>query len=120
MKQLGIDVGKNLMKDNCEAFMKLSVLMAKETEEGASTGFAEGKLKRIDSKDFNYFILTDGSNNEKSFIWLRQFTGSDKFTSNSSKYINSKLKIKWQEIEVYIPSAKNYYKIKEVVGIEVL
>ncbi|WP_262897344.1 hypothetical protein [Rufibacter psychrotolerans] len=40
--------------------------------------------------------------------------------AGSNKFVNSKVKVKWQEIEVYVPSAKNYYKIKEVVGIEVL
>jgi hypothetical protein len=77
-------------------------------------------LKRIDTKDFNYFVLTDNNNQEKSFIWLRQFPGSENFTASAAKFTNKKLKISWQEIEVYIPSAKNYYKIKEVTGVEVL
>jgi hypothetical protein len=123
MKRLGEEVGKNLFKENCKSFMNISMAMAKgndNTTASAQTGTTEGRLKRIDTKDFNYFVVTDASNNEKSFLWFRQFAGSDKFTANASAMINSKLKIKWQEIEVYIPSAKNYYKIKEVVGIEVL
>ncbi|WP_181304531.1 hypothetical protein [Rufibacter sp. XAAS-G3-1] len=120
MRQLGVDVGKNLMKDNCQGFIKLSIAMVKEPENGTLSGTQEGKLKRIDTKDFNYFVLADNSNQEKSFIWLRQFPGSEDFTANAAKFTGKKLKINWQEIEVYIPSAKNYYKIKEVTGIEVL
>ncbi|WP_210486549.1 hypothetical protein [Rufibacter aurantiacus] len=121
MRELGIGVGKNLIRENCQGYLKLSVIIAKGSEAGAAvTGTSEGRFKRIDTKEFNYFVLTDNTNNEKSFIWLRQFPGSENFTADVKKFTNNKLKIKWQEIEVYIPSAKNYYKIKEVVGIEVL
>jgi hypothetical protein len=120
MRKLGEEVGKNLFKDNCQPFIGLSMKMAQSTNSGVTTGATEGTLKRIDTKDFNYFVLTDNTNNEKSFIWLRQFPGSEGFMTDTKKFTNKKLKLTWQEIEVFIPSAKNYYKIKEVVGIEVL
>ncbi|WP_205501739.1 hypothetical protein [Rufibacter psychrotolerans] len=71
MKKVGEEVAKNLFKDNCQSFIALSVKMAKANEAGSLAGTTEGTLKRIDTKDFNYFILTDDKNNEKSFIWLR-------------------------------------------------
>ncbi|AKQ44577.1 hypothetical protein TH63_01265 [Rufibacter radiotolerans] len=120
MRKLGEEVGKNLFKDNCQPFIALSMKMAQGTNTGSMTGTSEGTLKRIDTKDFNYFVITDNTNNEKSFIWLRQFPGSEGFMADTKKFTNKKVKLSWQEIEVYIPSAKNYYKIKEVVGVEVL
>ncbi|MCJ8166194.1 hypothetical protein MKJ04_15205 [Pontibacter sp. E15-1] len=120
MRTLGTELGKNLLAQNCPGFMKLSMAMVKDVQNGVSTGTTEGKLKRMDTKDFNYFVLTDNENMEKSFIWLRQFPGSENYMSNPQKFIGKKFRIKWQDVEVYVPNAKSYYTIKEVVGLEVL
>jgi hypothetical protein len=121
MRNLGLEIGKELMKQNCSSFIDLSMKMAgSEKTEGttSATGVTGGKLIRIDNKDFRYFIVTDASNREKSFIWLHYFSGSEKFMDNTAKYIGKSIKINWQEIEVFLPSAKGYFKIKEITGIE--
>lgn len=120
MRNLGIEIGKNLMKQNCEGFMKLSMAMANTNTTASASGITEGRLKKIETKDFSYFILVDNDNKERSFIWLRQFPGSEKFVADTNKLVGKKLKISWEEMEVYVPSAKNYYSIKEVTGLEVL
>jgi ABC-type methionine transport system ATPase subunit len=121
MKVLGTDIAKNLMRENCPGFMKLAIAMAnKEEADQPMSGVTEGRLKRIDTKDFNYFVITDDSNKERTFIWLRQFSGSDAFVNNASKFVGKKVKINWQEIEVYVPSAKNYFNIREVTELQVL
>lgn len=120
MRTIGTDIGKNLLTQNCQAFLKLSVAMVEKENIHTSSGTTEGRLKRIETKDFNYFVVTDSENKERSFIWLRQFPGSESFMNDTSKLAGKKLKIKWNEIEVYIPSAKNYYNIKEIVALEVL
>jgi hypothetical protein len=120
MKNLGTDIGKNLLNQNCQGFMQLSMAMVKETEAGTATGVTEGRLKRLDTKDFNYFVITDSDNKEKSFIWLRQFPGSESFTQDAAKLVGKKIRINWQEMEVFIPSAKNYYTIREVVELKIL
>ncbi|MGZ3874908.1 MAG: hypothetical protein ACXVJD_18450, partial [Mucilaginibacter sp.] len=63
---------------------------------------------------------TDNGNSEKSFIWLRQFPGSEKFMNGPLTLAGKKLNISWQEIEVYLPQAKGYYKVKEITGITIL
>jgi hypothetical protein len=85
-----------------------------------ATGDSEGVFKRIDSKGFNYFVITDQNKSEKSFLWLQEFPGSDKFFGDNTKFIGKKLKIEWKEIEVYLPQAKGYYKVKEITGISLL
>ncbi|WP_299703282.1 hypothetical protein [uncultured Pontibacter sp.] len=121
MRALGVGIGKNLMQQNCEGFMKLSMAMAQtETAGDIGSGVIEGRLKRIETKDFNYFVITDNSNKEKSFIWLRQFAGSDEFMGNTKNYIGKTVRISWQDIEVFVPSAKNYYNLKEVTELQVL
>lgn len=120
MANLGTDVAKNLMKQDCKGFMQLSMVMAGNFNAEANSGVTEGQLKRIETKDFSYFVLTDSENKERSFIWLRQFPGSDNFMTHAAEYVGHKLGIEWQDIEVYVPAAKNYYTIKEIVKLEVL
>lgn len=120
MSELGIGIAKNLMAQNCDGFMQLSLAMAKDGLEENLTGVTAGRLKRVELKEFNHFVINDNDNKERTFIWLRQFPGSENFFDGTQKYIGKNLKVNWQEIEVFIPSAKNYYKVKEVTGIEVV
>lgn len=84
-------------------------------EESSTTG----TFKRIELKGFNYIIITDNKGSERSFLWLKRVPGSEKFMWGSVKFTGKKFKIKGQEIEVYLPAAKGYYKVKEIIGIEV-
>ncbi len=121
MRQLGEDIAKNLLKEKCDGFLKLAVKMAdKSANEDESTGSFTGTFKRIDLKGFNYFIVSDQSNSEKSFLWLKQFAGSEKFMTDVAKFAGKKIKISWQELEVYLPSAKGYYKVKEITAVDIL
>jgi hypothetical protein len=122
MRELGQDIGKNLLNQNCQSFMTVSMIMAKDEidkEEENKNGKTEGILKRIDTKDFNYIVVTDASGKEKSFIWLRQFEGSDKFAENGKLSIGKKVSIEWVEFEAYMPSVKSYFPLKEVVKLKV-
>lgn len=100
--------------------MDISVVMAGNNLQEENSGITEGQLKWIETKDFSYFIVEDAGKKEKSFLWLRQFPGSEEFINNPAKYAGKKLHIEWQDLEVYLPSAKAYYTVKEVIGIELL
>jgi hypothetical protein len=65
-------------------------------------------------------VLKDSKGIERSFIWLRQFPGSEKFTGITAKYVGKSMKITSQEMEVYLPAAKGYYKVKEIIAVDVL
>ena len=119
MRVVGIDLAKNLMKQKCDAFMKLSTAMAQKDVEDEPS-FSTGTFKRVDLKGFNYIVITDGAGSEKSFLWLRQFPGSEKLQVPAVQLINKKLKITWRELEVYLPQAKGYYKVKEISAVELL
>jgi hypothetical protein len=122
MRKIGIDIGKDLLSENCVAFTKISVKMVQEEKDNkeSNEGVIEGNFKRIDLKGFNYIVLSDKNNSETSFIWLQQFPGSENFMGNAAKYVGKKLRIKYQEMEVYLPQAKGYYKVKEITGIDFL
>jgi hypothetical protein len=120
MSEVGGAIGKNLMKQKCGSFMQLAMKMGKDDDD-AGTQITTGIFKRIDTKGFNYIVITDKTTSEKSFIWLRQFPGSEKFMDASpGKLTGKKLQITWKDIEVYLPQAKGYYTVKEIVSIDIL
>lgn len=119
-EKVGALIGQNLLKDKCAIFLKLAVIMAKKDDEkNVQKESTTGTFKRIDLKGFNYIVIDDAGS-QKSFLWLREFAGSDKFTGPTTTLLNKKLKITWQEIEVYLPAAKGYYKVKEITAIDIL
>jgi hypothetical protein len=119
MHDVGIEIGKDLLRENCGSFLNLSVKMAGDKTKTNTLQATTGVFKRIDLKGFNYIVITDNGN-ERSFLWLRQFPGSEKFMNNAVALTGKKLKISWQEIEVYLPAAKGYYKVKEITAVDFL
>ncbi|MXV14665.1 hypothetical protein [Hufsiella ginkgonis] len=117
MTVIGVDLAKNLLKTGCENFAQLSLLTTKGTGAEAKS-VTTGTFKRIDVKGFNYIVLKDAAGNEQSFLWLRQFPGSEQFAGSTLKLAGKPLKVTWQEMEVYLPAAKGYYKVKEITAIE--
>jgi hypothetical protein len=124
MEKIGQEMALELMKQNCNAFVQMSIKMSRaeamETEEVVEISSTSGTLSSVETKDFCKFILTDAGGKKTSFYWLRYFKNSEKFTDLPTRYVGKKLKVSWQETEVYVPSAKGYYKIKEITEIELL
>jgi len=121
MRLVGIELGKDLMKQNCKYFLQLSTAMAKkEDSEEAATSSTLGTFKRIDLKGFNYIVIKDDQDTEKSFLWFGNFPGSEKFIKTPALLLNKKLKITWAPKEVYMPEAKGYYTIKEILRVDFL
>lgn len=120
MRKLGVNIALDLMKVQCSKFTSLSILMAgtKSNYQNLSN-ISLGTLKRIDNKGFNYIVINE-SGNENSFLWLRQFPGSEKFTNGLAANLGKKVTISWKEIEVYLPTAKGYYKVKEITDLNFL
>ena len=123
MRKIGEEVGLELVKQNCQPFIQLSMQMAKANKSEVSTSVtttSSGTLSSIETKDFCKFIVTDNSGRRNTFYWLHHFKNSEKFMDQPAKYVGKKLKVSWQETEVYIPAAKGYFKIKEITTIELL
>lgn len=116
MRKIGLEIGKNLMSKNCSAALQLGIKM-NEVPKDVSIGITDGVFKRIDVKGFNYIVITDANKSEKSFLWLTQFPESERFMQPATGLAGKKLSLKWREIEVYLPQAKGYYKVKEITEI---
>lgn len=120
MNKVGTEIGENLLKMKCAGFMSLAVKMAgKDDTEASEARATTGVFKRIDNKGFNY-IVVKSEGKEKSFLWFKQFEGFEAFTGTTTKLIGKRLKINWLESEVYLPDAKGYYPVKEILAIEIL
>ena len=119
MQGLGVEIGKELLKQNCKSFIKYSVIAAKkDDDETGSVQKTEGTLSRVDNKEFRYLVVKDKSGREQSYIWLDYFDGSDELVGDKIKnFIGKKLTIAWKEKEVYLPSAGNYFKIKQIASL---
>lgn len=124
MEKIGQDVGVELFKQGCQPFIQLSIRMAKEDAvkeaDDVEVDDLTGTLTSIETKEFTKFIVTETSGKRHTLYWLHHFKNSEKFIDQPSKYIGKKMKIYWQEMEVFVPSAKGYFKIKEIKAIEVL
>lgn len=118
MHQLGVDIGKNLFNMKCDAFLKLAVKMAPGKAESDKSEVS-GIFKRIETRGFNYIIISGPDNKESSFLWLYQFAGSEKFMNGGMAYVGKKVSISYKETEVYLPAAKGYYKVKEIASLKV-
>lgn len=119
---IGSIIGKNLLNEKCSSFLKLAGILAKQSmaEPEVVQQSTAGTFKRVDLKGFNYIIITDKAGSERSFLWLREFPGSEKFTAAPASLAGKKVKITFQELEVYLPQAKGYYKVKEITAVEFL
>lgn len=117
MHQLGVDIGKNLFNMKCDAFLKLAMKMAPGKAENDESEVS-GIFKRIETRGFNYIIISGPDNKEKSFLWLHQFAGSEKFMDGGIAYAGKKVSISYKEMEVYLPAAKGYYIVKEIVSLK--
>ena len=117
MEKVGVDLAMSLMKQNCKAFTQLATLMGGENDKEKSAT-ESGNIVRIENRGFNYFIISGPDHKEKSFIWLSQFPGSEKFMNGVTPYVGKKVNIAYREIEVYLPQAKGYYKVKEILSID--
>jgi hypothetical protein len=122
MRDLGVEIGKELLRQKCSSYIEFAKISAKEKNDGddaVKESVTTGKLLKVDKKDFVYITLKDASNREHDFIWLEYFDGSENFFGEKiNSMIGKEISISWIEKEVYLPKANNYFKIKEISKIK--
>jgi hypothetical protein len=125
MRGLGVEIGKELLKQKCASYITFAKISAQEDEnvldEAAVKEFStSGKLLKVDKKDFIYITIKDQSNREHNFIWLEYFEGSENFFGDKlNTLVGKDVTISWIEKEVFLPKANNYFKLKEINGITI-
>ncbi|MBC7923705.1 MAG: hypothetical protein H7Z75_21730 [Ferruginibacter sp.] len=122
VEALGMELGKKLVV-NCASFLEYSLATIQSPEnavEKTATGSVEGKFKRLEVKDFVYFVVTNEKEKEDAFLWLHPFQGSEDIFREKDRLKGKTLRIEWQEYEAYLPKANGYHKIKEIISIEII
>jgi len=98
-----------------------------------SQGETVGFFEKIDRGDYAYFVIKDLNGKLQSFRVYRNFNRNIKIEAyetdpnikieayeTNPSYKGKKLKVKWQEIEAYIPEAGSTYKMTELLDLEEL
>ena len=125
MRNLGVEIGKELLKQQCPAYMTLVQMSAngelkkREAVADVASGETVGKVVRVDQKEFVTIVIKDNSGREHSFYWLEHFDGSEKLMATSGKsLVGKEITISWIEKDFFLPKAGNYYKLKQITDLE--
>lgn len=124
-RQLGEKVGFELAI-SCPAFQAQMMKMlgeeegaAAETTEATAVGSATGPIKEFKTDGFVNVIMEGDGGRQIKFLWLRHFPGSEKLIGNMNQYVGKTVTITFQEIEVFLPKAGDYFKVKEITSLKV-
>lgn len=77
--------------------------------------FTLGTFKEISWGDYPHFVMTDKKGNEISFFCT---DACGPFMDAPKKFEGKKVRVRWREIEKYIPEAGGVLPIREIVAIE--
>lgn len=80
-------------------------------------GEARGVFQEISWGDYPHFVMTDKKGNEIDFFCT---DACGPFMDAPKKFEGKKVRVRWQEIEKYIPEAGGVLPIREAVTIELI
>lgn len=118
---LGQKIGLRMANICPDVVIKMGTVANKEMNE--NTGEAEeelvleGKISSIEEGDFIFYNLKEKSGKSHRLLWFQNFKGSDEFVKDPKKLVGKNVTLKVKEVECYIPKAKGYYSLKEIVEI---
>lgn len=78
-------------------------------------GEARGVFKEISWGDYPHFVMTDKKGKEINFFCT---DACGPFMDTPKKFAGKKVRVRWQEIERYIPEAGGVLPIREIITIE--
>lgn len=128
-EQIATELGMELMKMNCPAFMKIATAMAMNgdadgfdltmpAQVGVETEKAEsidGTVINIEEKDFTYITVKTTTGRELNFIYYNYVPGSDDWIKDPvAKLKNKNVSLSYVEAEVYQPKFKQFMNVKQI------
>lgn len=118
-RQLGTKIGFKMVNYCPELVMKMGLKVAEEEKaSGPAVVTLSGKIHRMEEGDFiSYFLKADDGKTYK-LLWYKNFKGSEEFLENPKKLVGRNVQVAVAEVECYIPKAKGYYSVKEIVEIK--
>jgi len=119
-EKFGTELGLAMARICPEQIVKLG-MMDQESEENSKpqTTVFSGSVTTVDVSDFVSLQLKGADGKTTKCYWLEYFSGSDDFVQDPKRLKGKKVRIETSEVEVYLPSAKGYYKINQIVSLEI-
>ena len=120
MRAFGQKVGAK-MAPICPSVFKVFLGDSDDKSENANeekSVAVEGKIKGIETDGLLYLIVKEDSGNEQRIVWLSYFEGSDGFVTEPKKLVGKNVSLKYRTIQYYVPKAKGYLSLKEVVALK--
>ena len=120
MQKVGTDIAMNLIS-NCPKFMEFSMAMAgnnggKQDEVDANTTL-KGTLVSVVAGDIATMNVKNSKGVVQKLYVLTQFEDDDNVIANPKKYLNKKIVVTFNNMEVYNATTKKYKSIKVLEAI---
>ena len=125
MRTLGEEVGALLLQ-NCPESMGYFMAIADKDDASkpaaATSGQTVGALGALRQSGSGLAMLTvQASKTEAvSFAWVRQFDKAEELLRKLPELQGKQVRVAWEEVEVLQPDTRQYQKVREITGIEVL
>ncbi|MDB5235388.1 MAG: hypothetical protein JWR44_2381 [Hymenobacter sp.] len=123
MNQLGREIGADMIQ-SCPTFMTYSLAMVGGGEPAASTAATTGQTTGEWGSVSGAGVATLGLNVSKTdkaeFVWSRHFPKDDELLAQLDKLKGRRVRVSWEEVEVFQPETKQYRKQRQITGVDLL
>jgi hypothetical protein len=124
MSSLGEQIGMKMAFKCPAVLMKVAAVETQVEVRSAAPAATEtlsGTVKAIeDEGGFAQITVLDEAGRTHKLLWLRYFKGDTRFINEPGKVVNAKVRVKYENVEVYSPKAKEYFNRKEIRELEFL
>lgn len=107
--------------------MTLSMAIASEANTAsaaapaaATTGQTLGQLGQLKAGTYGLLEVQTSKTAREEFTWLHRFAGAEELLPQLAKLQGRQVRVSWQEVEVFQPATKEYRRLREITGIELL
>lgn len=112
-EKIGHKLGMKLAA-TCPVFIELFTAYGNEQNEDPNSGTLTGTVTAVNISDHVYLTIRESAGVEIKVMWLRYFSGADAFRSNPAALKGKKVKIDWQETEIYHVTKKDFITVKMI------
>lgn len=121
-RKLGEKIGINMVQFCPEVLMALAgddeFIDAANQDDKVET-YIEGVVRKLEGDYISTLVIKDNSGKTQKFLWLENFTGSDKLIE-AKKLNRLKVKVFYKNLEIYSPKLKEYVVKKQITRIDYL
>lgn len=120
MNKIAEQIGMKMAFKCPAVLMKVADVQTQVQAAPAAMEVLTGTIKSIDGEELATVTLTDEQGRSHKLLWLQYFKGSERFISEPSKVVGSKVRVKVEAVEYYYPRVKEYFGRKEIREVEFL